>query len=83
MHLIWCWGGASHTEVSWGAMVGLLASSRHSVTMRLRSTAGPGFAAVASFYPGCYRIYPANGAPPYEILNPDIAQSLLVLKTQR
>jgi dienelactone hydrolase len=61
---------------SWGAMVGLLASSRHYAAAL---DAGPGFAAVASFYPGCYRIYPANGAPPYEILNPDIAQPLLVL----
>jgi dienelactone hydrolase len=61
---------------SWGAMVGLLASSRHYAAAL---DAGPGFAAVASFYPGCFRIYPANGAPPYEILNPDIAQPLLVL----
>ena len=61
---------------SWGAMVGLLASSRHYAAAL---DAGPGFSAVASFYPGCFRIYPANGAPPYEILNPDIAQPLLVL----
>jgi dienelactone hydrolase len=61
---------------SWGAMVGLLASSPHYVEAL---KAGPGFRAVASFYPGCFRISPPNGAPPYEIVNADIALPLLVL----
>jgi dienelactone hydrolase len=61
---------------SWGAMVGLLASSQHYVEAL---KAGPGFRAVASFYPGCFRISPPNGRPPYEIVNADIALPLLVL----
>jgi dienelactone hydrolase len=61
---------------SWGAMVGLLASSPHYVEAL---KAGPGFTAVASFYPGCFRILPPNGRPPYEIVNTDIALPLLVL----
>jgi dienelactone hydrolase len=60
---------------SWGAMVGLLASSPHYVKAL---KAGPGFAAVASFYPGCYLISPPN-RPPFEIVNADIAHPLLVL----
>ena len=61
---------------SWGAMVALLASSPHYVeAMR----AGPGFSAVASFYPGCFRIFPPNGRPPFDPLNDDIARPLLVL----
>jgi dienelactone hydrolase len=55
---------------SWGAMVGLLADSAHYVKA-LR--AGPGFAAVASFYPGCSRIFPPNGRPPLDTVNGDIA----------
>lgn len=61
---------------SWGAMVGLLAASDHYAGSL---DAGSGFAAVASFYPGCFRIYPPGGTPPYEILNPDITRPLLVL----
>ncbi|SEP21209.1 Dienelactone hydrolase [Rhodopseudomonas pseudopalustris] len=60
---------------SWGGMIGLLASSRHYVGA-LES--GPGFAAVVSFYPGCFRITPPNGQP-FELVNSDIAQPLLVL----
>ena len=61
---------------SWGAMVGLLASSYHYAASL---DAGSGFAAVASFYPGCFRVVPPSGAPPYEILNPDIERPLFVL----
>jgi dienelactone hydrolase len=61
---------------SWGAMVGLLASSHHYAASL---DAGSGFAAVASFYPGCFRVVPPGGAPPYELLNPDIERPLLVL----
>jgi dienelactone hydrolase len=61
---------------SWGAMVGLLADSPHYVKA-LR--AGPGFTAVASFYPGCFRIFPPNGRPPLDTVNGDIANPLLVL----
>jgi dienelactone hydrolase len=60
---------------SWGAMVGLLASSSHYIhALGFES----GFAAVASFYPGCFRATP-SGRPPYDLLNPDLAQPLLVL----
>lgn len=61
---------------SWGAMVGLLADSPHYVKA-LR--AGPGFTAVASFYPGCFRIFPPNGRPPLDTVNGDIENPLLVL----
>ncbi|WP_454620453.1 dienelactone hydrolase family protein [Bradyrhizobium cenepequi] len=60
---------------SWGAVVGLLASSPHYVGA-LRG--GPAFAAVASFYPGCFRILPP-GRPPIELVNADISRPLLVL----
>jgi dienelactone hydrolase len=60
---------------SWGAMVGLLAASPHYVgALKFDS----GFAAVASFYPGCFRITP-NGRPPFDLVNPDISEPLLVL----
>jgi dienelactone hydrolase len=61
---------------SWGAMVGLLADSLHYVKA---FGAGPGFKAVVSFYPGCFRIFPPNGRPPLDIVNSDIAKPLLVL----
>jgi dienelactone hydrolase len=57
-------------------MVGLLASSPHYVEAL---KAGPRFTAVASFYPGCFRISPPDGRPPYEIVNADIALPLLAL----
>jgi dienelactone hydrolase len=60
---------------SWGGMVGLLASSRHYVGAL---DAGPAFAAVASFYPGCFRIARPNRLP-FEIVNADIAAPVLVL----
>ncbi|WP_298883850.1 dienelactone hydrolase family protein [uncultured Bradyrhizobium sp.] len=60
---------------SWGAMVGLLAASPHYVDA-LKSS--PGFAAVASFYPGCFRIAPQE-RPPYDLVNPDVSRPLLVL----
>ena len=61
---------------SWGAMVGLMAASSHYVSAL---KAEKGFAAVASFYPGCFRLHPPNGRPPYDTLNSDVAQPLLVL----
>lgn len=60
---------------SWGAMVGLLAASSHYVGA-LKS--GPGFAAVASFYPGCFRITPKE-RPPYDLVNEDVSRPLLIL----
>lgn len=60
---------------SWGAMVGLLAASPHYVEA-LKS--GPGFAAVASFYPGCFRITPKERSP-YDLVNEDVSRPLLVL----
>ncbi|MFT4118222.1 dienelactone hydrolase family protein [Bradyrhizobium sp.] len=60
---------------SWGAMVGLLAASPHYVgALQFKS----GFAAVASFYPGCFRITPKD-RPPFDLVNPDISRPLLVL----
>src|SRR3569623_1425512 len=61
---------------SWGAMVGLMAASSHTVSALKFDT---GFAAVASFYPGCFRLTPPNGRPPYDLLNTDVAHPLLVL----
>jgi dienelactone hydrolase len=47
---------------SWGAMVGLLASSSHyAKALKI----GPGFTTVASLYPGCFSISPPNGRPPF------------------
>ncbi|MCC6535507.1 MAG: dienelactone hydrolase family protein [Burkholderiales bacterium] len=60
---------------SWGAMVGVAASSK-----LWGNTLSPGerFAAVVSFYPGCFTIRPSAGAA-YEIVNTDIDRPLLVL----
>lgn len=60
---------------SWGAMVALLASSRHWGGTLAR---GGRFAAAAAFYPGCFTIRPRN-APEYEIARQDIDTPLLVL----
>lgn len=60
---------------SWGAMVGLLASSR---LWGATLGAGERFAAVVSFYPGCFTIRPPGGEQ-YEIANADIDRPLLVL----
>lgn len=62
---------------SWGAMIGLMASSQHIASGALANAAP--FAAVASFYPGCFKITPPNDRPPFEILNADIKHPLLVL----
>jgi dienelactone hydrolase len=60
---------------SWGAMVGLLTASSHYVgALKFES----GFAAVASFDPGCFRITPKE-RPPFDLVNPDISRPLLVL----
>jgi dienelactone hydrolase len=60
---------------SWGAMVGVLASSKG-----WGETLGGGgrFNAVISMYPGCFTIRPRQGAP-YEIARDDIDRPLLVL----
>ena len=60
---------------SWGAMVGVLASSK-----RWGVTLAPAdrFAAAVSFYPGCRTITPQSGKP-YEIVQPDIDRPLLAL----
>jgi len=64
---------------SWGAMVGVLASSKQWGT-----TLGPAvrFAAVVSFYPGCFTIRPPTGAV-FEIVNTDIDRPLLVLMGEK
>jgi len=64
---------------SWGAMIGVLASGK------LWSSAlgsGERFAAVVSFYPGCFAIRPPNSTP-YEILNMDVDRPLLVLMGEK
>lgn len=60
---------------SYGAMVGVLVSGR-----QWTSVLSPGepFAAVVAFYPGCFTIRPATGAP-YEVVNADVDRPLLVL----
>jgi dienelactone hydrolase len=60
---------------SWGAMVGLLASSRGWGEALKEDER---FAAVASFYPGCFHIQPP-AAPAYDILREDVDRPLLVL----
>jgi dienelactone hydrolase len=60
---------------SWGAMVGLFSASPSA----LPSQTTPRFAAIVSFYPGCFTLKPANGAAPYELVRPDIDRPLLVL----
>jgi dienelactone hydrolase len=64
---------------SWGAMVGVLASSK-----RYGTALAPGerFAAVVSFYPGCFTLRPPGGNP-YEIVNTDIDRPLLVLMGEK
>jgi len=64
---------------SWGAMVGVLASSKHWGTAL---GSGERFAAVISFYPGCFTIRPPT-ASPFEIVNPDIDRPLLVLMGEK
>jgi len=60
---------------SWGAMVGLLSSSR---TWGEALSVGNRFRAVVALYPGCFEIRPPSGQP-YQALNPDIDVPLLVL----
>jgi len=60
---------------SWGAMVGVLASSK---LWGEALNAGQRFDAVVSLYPGCFRVQPPGSAP-YEIVNNDIDRPLLVL----
>ncbi|MDP1735126.1 MAG: dienelactone hydrolase family protein [Sulfuritalea sp.] len=64
---------------SWGAMVGVLASSA-----RWSGNALPGvrFAATVAFYPGCFTIRPPTAAA-YEIVQPDSDRPLLVLMGQQ
>ncbi len=65
----------AHAGYSWGAMVGVLASSK-----LWGESLAPGerFAAAVAFYPGCFTIRPKT-APQYEIVRPDIDRPLLVL----
>ena len=60
---------------SWGAMAGVLASSK-----RYGAALAPGerFAAVVSFYTGCFTVRPPSGTS-FEIVNSDIDRPLLVL----
>jgi dienelactone hydrolase len=63
---------------SWGAMVGVLASSR---SWSGRAVPDTRFAATVAFYPGCFNIRPPTAAA-YEIVQPDIDRPLLVLLGQ-
>lgn len=65
----------AHAGYSWGAMVGVLASSRLWGESLAR---GERFAAAVAFYPGCFTIKPKT-MPQYEIVRPDIDRPLLVL----
>lgn len=65
----------AHAGYSWGAMVGVLASSK---LWGEALAPGERFAAIVSFYPGCFTIRPKT-APAYEIVRPDIDRPLLVL----
>jgi dienelactone hydrolase len=60
---------------SWGAMVGVLASSKSWGTAL---APGERVSAIVSFYPGCPSLKFQSGVP-YEIANPDIDRPLLVL----
>jgi len=60
---------------SWGAMVGVLASSKSWGTAL---AAGERVSAIVSVYPGCPSLKFQTGVP-YEIANPDIDRPLLVL----
>ncbi len=59
---------------SWGAMVGLLNSSPSAVP----TVTTPRFAAIVSFYPGCFTLRPSIGSP-YELIRPDLDTPLLVM----
>lgn len=65
----------AHAGYSWGAMIGVLASSK-----LWGESLAPGerFAAAVAFYPGCFTIRPKT-APQFEIARPDIDRPLLVL----
>jgi dienelactone hydrolase len=65
---------------SWGAAVALLASSSHYVEAM---KAGPPFAAIASFYPPCFRVSRRNGRPPFDLINSDVGSPLLVLMGEK
>ena len=64
---------------SWGAGVGLLASSKKAV-VALNQTER--FNAIVSFYPPCY-IVPPNRTPSYELVLTEIDRPLLVLMGDR
>jgi dienelactone hydrolase len=64
---------------SWGAGVGLLASSKKAVGWLNQAER---FNAVVSFYPPCY-IVPPNRTPPYELVLTEIDRPLLVLMAER
>ncbi len=59
---------------SWGAMVGVFGNSTQRSSSLLPNVR---FAATVSFYPGCFRVGPANSS--YEIVAPDIDRPLLVM----
>jgi len=61
---------------SWGAMVGVFASSRRWATIL---GTGERFDAVVSFYPRCDTLRPPVGGAPYDVVLPDIDKPLLVL----
>lgn len=66
----------AHAGYSWGAMVGVLASSK--LWGEALAPGGARPAAVVAFYPGCFTLRPKTG-PQYEVVRPDIDRPLLVL----
>jgi dienelactone hydrolase len=64
----------SFVGFSWGAMVGLIVSSARYAD----ALGGRPFAAVAAFYPGCFRVSRSN-APVFDIVSDDMKQPVLVL----
>lgn len=64
----------SFVGFSWGAMVGLVVASANYA----QALGGRPFRAVASFYPGCFRISRPN-TPAFDIVSADMHQPVLVL----
>lgn len=69
----------AHAGYSWGAMVGVLVSGK---AFRSALADGEGFAAIVSFYPGCFTTrLPAGGT--FEMVRADLDRPLLVLMGEK
>lgn len=64
----------SYVGFSWGAMVGLIASSARYT----EALGGTPFKSIVSLYPGCFRVSRPN-APVFDIVSDDMVQPVLVL----